>query len=245
MRDFLIVLALAALPALANVAGGALAEVFTVSGRALSLSLHLAAGIVLAVVGLELMPTALATDVPWVTLLAFIAGGAAFIGLDGLVGYVQARMGGGNDESQSSALAIFGGVSMDLFSDGVMIGTGTVLSPSLGLLLALGQMPADLPEGFAAVASMRNAGISRRTRLLLAAGFAAPILLGAALGYLALRNAPEVVTLSVLALTGGALTAVVVEEMLSEAHEGETSRLGPLFLTAGFALFAAISVYLG
>lgn len=48
-----------------------------------------------------------------------------------------------------------------------------------------------------------------------------------------------------LALTGGALGAVVVEEMVTEAHAGETSCLGPIFLTAGFALFGAISVYLG
>jgi ZIP family zinc transporter len=234
---------LAALPALANFAGGGLAELFRVSARALSLALHLAAGIVLAVVGLELMPEALNASAPWLPLLAFVAGGAAFIGLDRVVGYVQGRLGG--DEEQKGAFAIFGGVSLDLFSDGVMIGTGTVINPALGLLLALGQMPADLPEGFAAVATMRNAGVKRRTRLLLTAGFAVPILFGAALGYLALRDAPEVVTLSVLALTGGALVAVVVEEMVSEAHEGETSQLGPVFLTAGFALFAAISVYLG
>lgn len=243
MSDFLIVVGLAALPAVANFSGGLLAEMFRVSGRALSLALHLAAGIVLAVVGLELMPEALRASQPWVPLLAFVAGGAAFIGLDRLVGYVQGRLGGG--EQQKGALAIFGGVSMDLFSDGVMIGTGTVLNPALGLLLALGQMPADVPEGFAAVATMRNAGIRRRNRVLLAAGFAIPILLGAALGFLALRQAPEVVTLSVLALTGGALAAVVVEEMVSEAHDGDTSQVGPIFLTAGFALFAAISVYLG
>ena len=52
-------------------------------------------------------------------------------------------------------------------------------------------------------------------------------------------------SLSVLAATGGALTSVVVEEMLSEAHEGETSPLGPIALTAGFAVFALISVYVG
>ncbi len=63
--------------------------------------------------------------------------------------------------------------------------------------------------------------------------------------HLALRQAPELVTLSVLALTGGALSAVVVEEMVTEAHEGDTSSIGPVFLTAGFALFAAISVYVG
>jgi ZIP family zinc transporter len=79
----------------------------------------------------------------------------------------------------------------------------------------------------------------------MAAGFAVPIFLGAALGFLGLREAPEIITLSVLALTGGALTAVVVEEMIGEAHKGETSQLGPIFVTAGFALFAAISVYFG
>lgn len=60
-----------------------------------------------------------------------------------------------------------------------------------------------------------------------------------------LRDEPEIVTLSVLALTGGALTTVVVEEMVTEAHGGETSQLEPIFLTAGFALFGAISVYFG
>lgn len=59
MSDFLTVMGLAALPAAANFLGGGLAEVFRVSGRVLSLALHLAAGIVLAVVGLELMPEAL------------------------------------------------------------------------------------------------------------------------------------------------------------------------------------------
>ena len=243
LGDFLVVLGLAALPAAGNFFGGVLAEVFRVSGRTLSLALHLAAGIVLAVVGLELMPEALKTNLPWIPLLAFVGGGAIFIGLDRTIGYVQGRMGGG--EENVGPLAIFFGVSMDLFSDGVMIGTATTLNPALGLLLALGQVPADLPEGFAAIATLRNAGINRKRRVLMAAGFAVPILAGAALGFLALRQAPEIVTLSVLALTGGALVAVVVEEMISEAHEGETSRLGPIFLTAGFALFGAISVYLG
>jgi ZIP family zinc transporter len=243
VSDFVTVMGLAALPGVANLAGGMIAELVGVSARTLSLALHLAAGIVLGVVGLELMPEALAADPAWVPILAFVLGGAVFIGLDRLVGVIQRRMGG--TEEQSSALGIFGGVSMDLFSDGVMIGTGTVLNPSLGLLLALGQMPADVPEGFAAIASLRNAGLSRNQRITMASAFALPILGGAALGYLALRNAPELLTLSVLATTGGALTAVVVEEMVEEAHEGDTSQLGPLFLTAGFALFAAISVYVG
>lgn len=241
LSGFMLVLALAALPALGNFAGGVAAELFRVSERTLSRALHLAAGIVLAVVGLELMPRALDSAIPWVPILAFAAGGFAFIGLERAIGFIRGRMGG--DGQATGPLAIYSGVAIDLFSDGVMIGTATLLDPRLGLLLALGQVPADLPEGFAAVATLRRAGTPRGVRLMMSLAFAVPIIVGAALGYFALREAPELVTLSVLALTGGVLTSVVVEEMISEAHEGETSRLDPVFLTGGFALFALISVY--
>ncbi len=77
MSEFAVVMGFAVLPALAAFAGGGLAELFRVSARALSLALHLAAGIVLAVVGLELMPEVLNASAPWLPLLAFVAGGAA------------------------------------------------------------------------------------------------------------------------------------------------------------------------
>lgn len=243
MEGFALVLALAALPALGNFAGGVAAEAMTVSERTLSLALHLAAGIVIGVVGLELMPAALGASAPWVPIVAFVGGGALFMGIERMIGFVRRRLGAGQEAS--GPLVIFTGVSLDLFSDGVMIGTATVLNPSLGLLLALGQVPADVPEGFAAIATLRRAGIPRRTRILLAAAFALPILIGATLGYFALRDAPQVLTLSVLALTGGALLSVVIEEMLTEAHEADSSLWEPIVLTSGFALFAAISVYLG
>lgn len=243
MEGFALVLALVCLPAAGNFLGAVVAELFSVSAQALSIALHVAAGIVLAVVGIELMPEALTASPAWIPIVAFVAGGAFFIGLEQTISYVQARLGA--SETSTGPLAIFSGVSLDLFSDGVMIGTGTVLNPALGLLLALGQAPADIPEGFAAVATLRRANVPRVKRLLMALTFAVPILVGASLGYFALRDAPEIVTLTILAVTGGALLSVVVEEMLTEAHSGATSRWDPVFLTAGFALFALISVYAG
>lgn len=242
VSDFLIVLAFATLPAVGNFAGGLLAEIFHVSQRVLSLALHLAAGIVLAVVGLELVPQALKGNPPWIPIAAFVAGGALFIGIERLIDIIKDRLNTG--EESTGPLAIFTGVALDLFSDGIMIGTGSVINPALGLLLALGQVPADIPEGFAATATLRRAGFSRRTRLFMAASFAVPVLLGATIGYLALRQAPPILTLSVLAATGGVLTSLVIEEMVTQAHDGPTSTYGPLMLTGGFGLFALISVYI-
>lgn len=243
MDGFALVLVLALLPALGNVLGGALAEVVPMSGCRLSLALHAAAGVVLAVVGLELMPEALDASVPWVPIAGFALGGAAFLGLDRVAHVVEARFGG--DEAPRTPLGIWLAVSVDLLADGVMVGTAVVVDPALALLVAIGQTPADVPEGFAAVASARRAGASPRTRWLLTAGFTVPIVAGAALGYLLLRDAPELVTVTVLAVTGGTLLSLVVEEVLPEAHRGQTSRAGVLFLVGGFSLFAALSAYVG
>ena len=241
MDGFLLVVVFAALPAAGNVLGALAAEAFNISERALSLALHLAAGVVLAVVGLELLPEALTSSTPWIPIAAFAAGGLLFIGIEKVIGIVKNRFVGA--DGSSGPLAIYTGVSLDLFSDGVMIGTATLIDPRLGLLLALGQVPADIPEGFASLASLRRAGVARATRLKMGAAFAIPVFVGAALGYFALRDAPDVITLAVLALTGGVLISVVIEEIVHEAHEGDTSRFGPFALTAGFALFALISAY--
>lgn len=239
MSDYLTALALAALPALANFGGGALAEAFRVSSKALSLALHLAAGIVLAVVAVELIPEAFSVGTPWVPIVAFVLGGGFYLAVD--AGIERLTVGRG-----SGPFVIFFGVAVDLFSDGIMIGTATSIEFGLGLLLALGQTPADVPEGFAAIATFKNAGVSRRNRLLLAAAFALPMMLGVTLGYWGVRGQSELVKFSLLAFTAGILTTVVVEEIVPESHkEGTDSRLATAFFVGGFALFALLAEYLG
>ena len=139
MSEFLTVLLFAAMPAVGNFSGGLLAEAVKVSQRTLSLALHFAAGIILAVVGIELMPSALEVEQPWIPIAAFMAGGFAFLVLDKAVDYVRGRF-GSDDSNTGAAWGIYLGVAIDLFSDGIMIGAGSTVSVSLGLLLALGQV---------------------------------------------------------------------------------------------------------
>lgn len=242
MGQFVVVLLLALIPAAANVAGGALAELRPVSNRVLGFALHAAAGIVIAVVGVEVVPTALDVPQAWLVIVAFAAGAGLFLALDALTHYLQARTAG--REGSGRSWAIYGGVALDLFSDGVLIGTGSVVNPALGVLLAVGQAPADFPEGFAASATLRRAGVPRSRRLLAGVGFAVPILVGAAVGYLALRDAPDTLAAAVLAFTGGALLAVVIEEIVPQAHDANESRWDAVFLLVGFAVFTAVSHYL-
>lgn len=242
MNGYLGVLLLTLMPALGNFAGGVLADRIRVSPRALSLALHVAAGIVMAVVGVELMPQALASGRAWLIVLLFVMGGGFAVLVDRLMKSVRlrSRTGSAEEGAESSPWAIYFGVAVDLFSDGVMIGTGSTIDPGLGLLLALGQVPADVPEGFATVATFKAQGMPRARRLLVAASFALPIVLGATVSYFALRGGPEIYKLGLLAFTAGILLTVAVEEMVTEAHRDDDASYAGLFLVGGFALFVLL-----
>lgn len=237
--DYLQVLLLALLPAAGNFAGGVVAELVPTSRRTLNRALHVAAGIVVAVVAVELMPQALeGAAPPWLVVLGFCLGGACFIGLDATL----ERFGGG-DEAAGPWL-VYAAVFIDLFADGLMIGVGSVVSFGLALVLAVGQVTADVPEGFAAIANFRDKGVARSKRLLLSASFVAAPLLGATAGYFLLRDQSRAIQLTALAFTAGLLILAAVEEMLEEAHEAEEdSRAAAAFFIGGFALFTLVASY--
>lgn len=239
MSAFVSVLLLALLPAAGNFGGGVLAELLRTSKRAVSWALHAAAGIVIAVVAVEIMPEALPAAPGWLLTLAFVLGGAFYLGVEWLVERAQARRGGGES---GSVWMIYFAVSMDLFSDGLLIGAGSAASASLGLALAVGQMLADVPEGFASIVSFKQKRFSRRKRLGLSASFAAPVLIAAALSFLLLRRQSEAIQMAAVVFTAGPLVVAAIEDMIREAHENaKDTRLSVVFFIAGFALFTLVS----
>lgn len=241
MEDYLKALLIALLPALGILVGGFLAEVFKLTQRTLSLALHAAAGIILGAVAVELVPEALKVDPPWIPIVALLLGGGFAMLLDRVTDYLNDRLGGAGGKG---SWALFMGVSAELFSDGLMVGTGTTLSLGLGLLLGLAQTPGNIPEGFATVVSFRNKGVPRLRRILLTFAFIIPIFLGVTLGYWGVRGRPEVVQLSLLAFIAGLLLTIAIEEIIPQSHKkGTDSRTATSLLLGGFALFALLSVY--
>lgn len=137
-------------------------------------------------------------------------------------------------------------VSIDLASDGLLIGTGSSVSSAMALVLALGQVLADIPEGFAAIANMKEKGVPRSRRILLSASFTIPIVATALISFFLLRGQSELWQMSALAFVAGLLSLAAVEDMISEAHENSTDTKKSLLLfTGGFVLFVLVSAGLG
>lgn len=237
MIELLPILGLALLPAAGNFAGGMLAEMWQPSGRVLSLALHAAVGIMIAIVAIELLPEASTVLSGWWVGTAFIVGGVLYVAAEA----VAQRLAGANRAGKRMWL-IYAAVAIDLFSDGLMIGSGGAVATALAMKLAAGQVLADIPEGYAAAASFRANDVPRRKRLLMMASFAVPVLFAATFAHLVLRNASDLWRFGALAAIAGLLSLAAIEDLLSEAHEQRVNpKAAALAFSGGFALFVFVS----
>lgn len=236
--SFLFVLLLALLPGAGNFAGGLVAEFWKPTSRLLNWALHAASGIVIAIVAVELVPEALRSLAGWWLALAFAAGGVTYT----LIERAMQRLQSGSSSGRTRMWMIYVAIAVDLTSDGLMIGTGSAVSSSLALVLAAGQVLADVPEGYAAVANFRDKQVPRGRRLIASASFMAFPLLAAALAFTLLRGVTESLQMAALMFVAGLLTIAAVEDMLQEAHAArEDTQRSALAFIGGFALFALIS----
>jgi zinc transporter, ZIP family len=232
------VMLLALLPFVGNFSGAVLAETLSPSAAWRNRALHAAAGIVFAVVAVEVMPEALDVLSGWQIAIAFLVGGAVYLSAQAII---ERRT-----EGDERMWMIYLAVATDLFGDGLLIGSGTAVAASLGLTLAVGQVLADLPEGAAATITFQANDVPRRKRLLLAASFFLPVVGGAALSYLTLRNQSEGAQMAALVATSGLFAVAVFEDMITEAHDAsEDTRTSTAFLLLGFAAFTLVSAGLG
>lgn len=234
------VLLISLLPAAGNFSGGLIAEWTRVSDRSLNWALHGASGIMIAIVSIELLPRGLDTlSGTWIA-AAFAAGGCIYVLVRRTVEGHQA----GNDGAAGSARMwmIYIAVAVDLTTDGLMIGSASALSFGLALTLAAGQVLADIPEGYAAIANFRKKGLTMRRRILLSLSFFPFVVVPSLLAFLLLSGAAEATKSIALIVVAGLLTVAAVEDMLEEAHTSrEDSSWSVLAFVAGFALFTLLS----
>ena len=240
MNDFILVLLIAVIAAFLTYLGAPAAERFEVAHRVVSAALQFAAGIITAIVGFSLMPSAVIAGPPVGVVLAFFVGGVVFVFFE----YYSARRlaAAPKTETNVTSLGLYFGILIDLVIDGVVIGIGSTLTLATGLLLALGLAVSTAPLAFVTIATAKRQGMSRENRRLLSILFFVCVVAGALLGYALLRNQSQDVRLVLIALASGFLITTVTQSMIPEANrEGEPSFAG-VFFVAGLSLFALLTL---
>ena len=231
-------LLLALLPGVGVAAGGFLSELAPRSKAWLNWSLHAAAGIAVAIAAIEVFPEALDSLSRWTVGIAFAIGGLSYLGAQTMVDK--------RTDGSGRVWMIFLAVATDLFGDGLLIGAGAAVSADLGITLAIGQIMANVPEGFASLSTFRANDTPRTTRLWITVAFVGPAVVAAVIGFLVLRTRPEAWQYGALTATAGLYTVAAFEDVIHEAHETTSdNRYSTVALIAGFTLFVFTSALLG
>lgn len=168
-----------------------------------------AAGILITVTFIDILPEVSLQTQAHIVLLGF------------LVFYVIEKLlmlhACGEDECEVHKIGGFTvfGMALDNIIDGIGIAVGYAVDPMLGLLITIGVVIHEIPQGIASVAIMRTAKYSKRKTyaILALAGLLYPI------GALVSSFIPEDLYLVILAFIAGDFLYIGASDLLPEAHK--------------------------
>ncbi|MBO4259677.1 ZIP family metal transporter [Streptomyces griseorubiginosus] len=202
------------------------------------LVLGLAGGLMLGVVGLDLLPEALeaASDeifgVP-AALLLFVGGFLLAHLVERTLAARQASHGGDEHSHRAPEVGLTAAAAMVGHSamDGVAIGAAFQVGGGMGAAVALAVVAHDFADGFNTYTITSLYGNARRKAMtMLFADAAAPVIGAASTAFVTI---PEGLLGGYLGLFGGVLLYLAAAEILPEAHHEHPARSTLLFTVAG------------
>lgn len=224
------------IPALVALSGGILALFWHPSRYTRSLIQHLAAGVVLAALAVELFPEISREHATgWILLVSFTLGTLFMFVLKVFTERLEEHTDQSADTLNKGLLiATF----IDIAVDGFIIGAGFAAGGETGAVLALGLSVELLFLGLALTSESTRGW--RIVVITLALGLT--VLICAFLGNWLLMGASNTLIAAALSFSAAALLYLVTEELLIEAHEVEEKPTSMLILFGGFLVFWAIQL---
>ena len=230
---------------------GAVAGCYTsLQHTAIARAMTFAAGVLLAVVAVDLVINARgAASLHW-TVAGLLCGAAVFSSVNWLLSHrgAQDRKRCGEcvpqpTEAQQpgSGLAIAAGTFLDGIPEGVVLGLSVLHQGAPGWGTVAAFFLANIPEALSSSAGMRRAGRSARYVLGLWMGIALLIGLAAAVAGVVLRDTGPGVRGTVEAFAAGAILALVSETMIPEAFHGSPQFNGLLVVIGFVALLILLA----
>lgn len=233
------------------VAGGATVMTFTGgfaalrAGKYRHLILGLAAGLMLGVVGFDLLPEALQNAPPTVLstplpLLLFVAGFLLLHVVERAVAIHRAHEDAYKSHQHQQAIGMFTASALVFHSvlDGFALGLAFQASTATGVAVAVAVISHDFADGFNTYTITTLYGNDRKRALLLLSADAVAPLAGATISLLTAIPASSVD--AYLGFFAGVLLYLATADVLPEAHSPRSSGLTLVFTIAGAAIMFAI-----
>ena len=217
--------------------GGLLAYYWSRPSRKnFSMVLGFAAGIMLVIIFMELIPESLELVSSPLLIIGLVLGIGVFLQLDLLLPHYHPATGedGRHTRYLNKGYLIASGIALHNLPEGLAIGAGFAASPSLGFGLALIIAIHNVPEGLA-LAMPFNAAGRRGTGLWISVVTGLAMGLGGFIGGLVGNVSPLLLGIS-LAFAAGAMLYIVCDELIPDAYDTSPDHSPIIGIVAGVVL---------
>ncbi len=177
--------------------------------------LAFAAGVMLGVSFLELIPESIHLSAVWLCGIGFMIGGGIMYLVDKFFLCCLVP----NEKQccskwKKTALYLILGIFLHNLPEGIAIAAGTIESGKTALIIALAIAIQNIPEGICTSAPYYHCTGQRLKAFLISASTAIPILVGFLLGYVLFKNISEIYIGAIIAMVAGVMVYISCDELI-------------------------------
>jgi ZIP family zinc transporter len=182
-----------------------------------------AAGVMLAISFMELIPESIhLSSIPG-CVLGLLSGSLVMYGLDRLLPHLHPSLCSQEQgcNLQRSSVYLIIGIFLHNFPEGMAIASGAVANVRASIIIALAIAIHNIPEGICTSASYFHASENRTRAFLLSCSTAVPILVGFFAARYVFENISAQVVGFLIAATAGLMIYITVDELIPNSCAGE------------------------
>jgi ZIP family zinc transporter len=198
------------------VIGSAIGVIKKPSGTFLSNMLAFAAGVMLAISFIELIPESIALSSVYIAAAGVALGSVFMHGVDKLIPHIHpelcAQEHGRNLKRTATYLLL--GIFMHNFPEGMAMGIGSVSGMEASLVLAIGIAVQNVPEGIATSSPYYRVTRNRLRSFLFSSSTALPLLAGFVFSYYLFQSIPMSTVGLLIGATAGLMIYISSDELI-------------------------------
>jgi ZIP family zinc transporter len=194
---------------------------------------------------LDLLPEGLALAPLWIVGLSFFLGIGVFEVLDHVLPHIHPELLKKDDKSvRRSVQTLIRGICLHNLPEGLAIGVGFAVEPSMGILIAVAIALHDIPENIATIFPLYCLNKNRCRSFIIVMVTVLFELFGFLVGYFILHDASIILLGSSLAMAAGLMTYIAFDELIPAAQIRKYPKRGIISLVLGVLTVLAIIAFL-
>jgi ZIP family zinc transporter len=202
-----------------------------------------AAGVMLAISFLELIPESIEVSSIPIALIGIVMGSLAMYGLDRMIPHIHPRLctqEQGCNLHRTATYLIFG-IFLHNFPEGMAIAIGTVTDIKVSVAIAIAIAVHNIPEGICTSAPYYHSTGKKLRAFLVSSSTAIPILLGFIAARYIFQSIPEHVIGLIVAATAGLMIYITTDELIPSSCVGK-NHMTIFWLIAGVVFVVALGM---